>query len=233
MGAGNKGNPFSKTWWTNMKTKLTRMCGEGDFDLEKVCCHEAFAPKPERRPCHIPWAHLEWLKQPLLDSDARGEPKLDPTKKNLKKGKSTVRNGAEAEAILAAVAKGRKPAIPIPDSTRMFCFRGPEGMAAHVNGEVYWQHWDAKKAVSIATKDSGRYDVRFDCREDKGDLYCDAGNWGKGPRRIQQFFGRIAYHLFFSTRRPHVKKRSEVFQAGWLLADLYQRSLNMTSGVKK
>merc|ERR1719456_1660384 len=60
--AARQGNPFSRTWWENIKAKLTRTCGVDEFAVEKVCCHEAFIEEPERRPCHIPWAHLEWLK---------------------------------------------------------------------------------------------------------------------------------------------------------------------------
>merc|ERR1711933_152389 len=71
--AGRKGNPFSATWWKNIKTKLTRMCGEGDFNAEKVCCHEAFDPKINRT-CHIPWAYIEHLKKPECDHDAKQRP---------------------------------------------------------------------------------------------------------------------------------------------------------------
>merc|ERR1740138_1807925 len=80
--AGRKGNKFSQTWWENIKHKLTRMCGKGEFKLEKVCCHEAFAPLPEKRPCHVPWAYLEHLKLPQKDHDAQGPPKADPTQSN-------------------------------------------------------------------------------------------------------------------------------------------------------
>merc|ERR1712060_461556 len=72
--AGRQGNPFSGTWWKNIKAKLTRTCAEGEFDIEKVCCHEAFDPIPKKRKCHIPWAYIEHLKHPECDHDAKPRP---------------------------------------------------------------------------------------------------------------------------------------------------------------
>ena len=36
--AGNKGNPFSSTWWKNLKHRLTLECNPGEFvsSVEKV-----------------------------------------------------------------------------------------------------------------------------------------------------------------------------------------------------
>merc|ERR1719277_2766430 len=108
-----------------MKAKLTRICGEGEFKVEKVCCHEAFAAKPERRDCHIPWAHLEWLKLPRFDSDAKpGSPGLDPTQRHDgAAGAGVPRTGPEAERVQAAVARGNERAAQLPPETRMYCFR--------------------------------------------------------------------------------------------------------------
>merc|ERR1719220_2573788 len=77
--AAKKGNGFSKTWWHNVRSKLTRKCERGEFGCEKVCCNEKGGPEVEKRACHIPWAQLELLKMPWADKDrAKGGPRLDP-----------------------------------------------------------------------------------------------------------------------------------------------------------
>jgi len=227
--AARKGNPFSATWWHNMKHKLTRMCGEGELSVEKVCCHEAWGPTPERRACHIPWGHLEWLKNPDQDADAQGEQKLDPTKQHssqvLSKLKSK-REGAEAEKILAQVAAGNTPAKKLPPETQMYCLRGPDAMTPHLNGEVYWQRWNAAKGRTVTSETSRLYDNRFDCTEGyDGELECVRGNWGNAPRNMPRLFNRTAYHLFFSTRREVLRRKEDVYKAEWLLSELYARSL--------
>lgn len=91
--AARKGNVVSGTWWENIKLKLSRTCDFGEYNQEKVCCHEAFA---ERQPeqCHIPWGHLEWLKNPAKDPDVamwNAKPKPPP------------KGGPGVDAILAAI----------------------------------------------------------------------------------------------------------------------------------
>ncbi|CAK0852012.1 unnamed protein product, partial [Prorocentrum cordatum] len=229
--AVRKGNPFSSTWWENMKHKLTRTCGEHEMDVEKVCCHEAFNPSSEKKPCHIPWGHLEWLKQPHRDSDARGAPQLDPTRFK-GKGRSPQdpgrpRTGPEAEDVLKAVELGNREAKQLPPGTKLWCLRGEDGFTPHTNGEVYWQGWDhALQRTDRSKDDKSVYDVRFDCQEvGDRDLDCKTGNWGSRHKLIPKFFGRIAYHLFFSTRRVVKQTREEIFEAQWILSELYRRAL--------
>merc|ERR1719245_2330875 len=120
--AARAGNLWSRTWWSNLKFKLTRLCGEGEFAKEKVCCHEAFAQEPEKRPCHIPWAQLEHLKTPENDHDTKGPPRLDPTKKHKQQGSAAV-SEAERAAALEKVAQGNVPAQLVPPGPRLYCFR--------------------------------------------------------------------------------------------------------------
>merc|ERR1712232_709214 len=110
--AARKGNKFHQTWWENMKHKLTRMCDEDEFKLEKVCCHEAFAKTPERRSCHIPWAALEHLKVPSSDLDAKGPAKVDVTQRHKNAGSKPRSSTASAEVrdrLHAAVKLGNMP----------------------------------------------------------------------------------------------------------------------------
>jgi len=231
--AGKKGNVFHKTWWDNMKFKLTRMCDEGDFAREMVCCHEAYAPQPETRSCHIPWAHLEWLKNPSSDSDARGPPKLDPTQAHGKGGAAGRQERSEEETarVAAAVKAGKAKAKQLPKEARLYCLNGPRQLAPHHNGEVYWQPWNnANQTTGSGT--GWKYDLRFACKEgSNGDLVCTKGNWGDSPRTIPRFFRRTAYHIFFSARggaffaQLGLKSKDEVFKQNWLLGELYRRSL--------
>jgi len=235
--AARRGNPFHRTWWENMKVKLTRMCGEGEFKLEKVCCHEAFAKEPERRPCHIPWAALEHLKLPYRDLDGLGPAKLDPTQ-GRSKGKMKREQSASAqqvEALRAAVAKGNLPAKPLPPEVRLFCLNGDKGLAPHLNGEVYWQPWsaDTQATGDVVGASQRDFDMRFRCREEglEGDLVCAKSNGGnhgsKTPRVIHKFFQRVSYHLFFSTRKVKVTSKKQLIQGPWLLSELYRRSLGV------
>jgi len=222
--AARKGNPVSATWWENIKAKLTRTCGEGEFQAEKVCCHEAFR-KSEPDSCHIPWGHLEWLKNPALDPD---DSVLYTSATMAKLNGAT---GEEAE-VLRAVLLGNKPAKPLPADARIFCFQGREGLAPHLNGEVYWQKWDAMaKATSSDVASALDYDLRFQCKESKGDLQCAKGNWGEEPRNFENFFGRIAYHLFFSTRAMDKGTPEDTLAADWLVAELHRRSIAAATAV--
>jgi len=226
--AARKSNPVSATWWENIKTKLTRSCGEGEYETEKVCCHEAFAPG-DPNVCHVPWGHLEWLKNPALDPDdsALGQASTSATMAKLKGA-----TPKEAE-VLAAVLRGNKPAKQLPVDVRIYCFQGPDGLAPHLNGEVYWQKWDAMaQATSRESASADQYDLRFDCKEaEKGDLECTRGNWGSDSRKFANFFGRIAYHLFFSTRSMDKGTPEDTLAADWLIAELHRRSLKEATSV--
>lgn len=227
--AARKGNAYSKTWWENMKHKLTRMCGEGEFRLEKVCCHEAFAPKPEKRPCHVPWAALEHLKQPFKDLDAAGPPQLDKTQHHNAGGKNNAvdRDPEEVEALSRAVADGNTPAIQLPSGIKLYCLNGNRGFAPHINGEVYWQAWD-RTEQKTGGQSGPQFDARFRCQEvGDGDLSCTKSNWGdhSDPRVMRKLFKRVAYHLFFSTRNNKVQSKDQMLNGNWLLSEMYRRSL--------
>merc|ERR1712194_259718 len=107
---------------------------------------------------------------------------------------------------------------------------GKDGMAAHLNGEIYWQPWNAQLGItdtSFSGDTSGRtFDMRFSCKElPSGDLECKKGNWGNGLRIFPQFFQRISYHLFFSTKRPTARSKKEVMGGTYLVSEMYRRSL--------
>jgi len=219
--AARKGNPVSATWWENIKAKLTRTCGQGEFETEKVCCHEAFRANDPNY-CHIPWGHLEWLKNPAQDAD---DSELGRASTSATMAKLAGAAGKEAE-LLGAVLLGNKPAKRFPIDSRIFCFQGRDGLAPHLNGEVYWQKWDAMtQATSHDTASSDQYDVRFQCKANGDDLECTKGNWGEDPRKFSNFFGRIAYHLFFSTRALDKGTPEDTLTADWLIAELHRRSM--------
>jgi len=219
--AARKGNVVSRTWWENIKAKLTRTCDSGEYQEEKVCCHEAFAKRdPEQ--CHIPWGHLEWLKNPAMDPDAaiwNAKPKR-PTKDV---------SGSDVDAILAAVERGNAKSKQLPPDARIFCFEGRDGLAPHLNGEIFWQKWDANAhatSADAAKASADQYDLRFQCREESNsDLKCDKGNWGDGDEVFPNFFGRIAYHLFFSTKAFDTDSTKTSLSSDWLLSELLRRSL--------
>jgi hypothetical protein len=234
--AARKHNPFSHTWWTNIQHKLTRTCGEGEYDMEKVCCHEAFSPEMEQKPCHVPWAHLEWLKAPLSkDPDSWGAPKPDPTKHQKRKRSAEdeelsvlMRAASNATSVLAAVDLGNRRSAQVPDGTRVFCMRGAEGMAIP-NGEVFWQPWDREASATEKARaplpTGDHFDTRFACRLHREDLVCANGDWGENGKVFPSFFQRTAYHLFFSTKRPDVGDRRSILSGDWLLSEIYRRSL--------
>jgi len=227
--AARKGNPVSATWWENIKTKLTRTCGEGEYTTEKVCCREAFAAK-DPDTCHVPWGHLEWLKNPVLDPDDSALGRASTSAATAKLKGATPK---EAE-VLAAVLHGNRPAKRLPADVRIYCFQGPDGLAPHLNGEVYWQKWNTMaQATSHEIASAQEYDLRFDCKETgKGDLECAKGNWGPDPRNFSNFFGRIAYHLFFSTRSMDKGTPEDTLAADWLIAEMHRRSRKEAKSVE-
>merc|ERR1711920_1193642 len=100
-------------------------------------------------------------------------------------------------------------------------------MAPHLNGEVFYQPWDTRARATDPNVMSAEFDHRFACNEQgEGDLYCTHGNWAtkRQPRLYQCFFRRVAYHLFFSTRKVFARSTDEVLEKGWLLSELYRRS---------
>jgi len=221
--AARKGNVVSGTWWENIKAKLSRTCDFGEYNQEKVCCHEAFA---ERQPdqCHIPWGHLEWLKNPASDPDVhRWNAKPNPSPNG--------ESGPGVDAILAAVERGNAKSKQLPPDARIFCFEGREGFAPHQNGEIFWQKWDSNaRATSTDAARMDEYDVRFQCHEeDNGDLNCSKGNWGDSKAVFRNFFGRTAYHLFFSTGARQKDTPEEALSSDWLLAEFLRRSLGTSS----
>lgn len=240
--AARKGNEFSKTWWNNMKRKLSRQCEPGEYGCEKVCCHERNRSAASHQECHIPWAQLEHLKSPEADHDRHaGGPGLDPTK----------------EANKPLIAKGMKhcwdlhigdrthaddaPAEDLP-FVSTHCYKGNESMTPHLNGQIFWQPWNKKNQSTIALNTSVTawsekdYDQGFDCKQIEvstenpypGTIACNSGNWGSKKRVFHDFFGRTAYHLFFSTRKPvQLKTREDVLQGDYLVSEMYRRSLGV------
>merc|ERR1712032_572594 len=101
---------------------------------------------------------------------------------------------------------------------------GRDGMTPHLNGEVYWQPWNSSVGKTGRVRGRGPFDLRFSCIEasgeeaSSGNLKCKSGNWGKETRVLQNFFGRVAYHLFFSTNKPNVRTTEDVFRGGWLIS---------------
>lgn len=239
--AARRGNAFSRTWWENIKKKITRLCGELEFQRNKICCHEAFDPKPKGRTCKIPWGYLEHLKQPECDYDIVTDHRPDhcarpmnedPPKKQPLSPNHPLRTSIENKSILATVERGNARADPFPNNTKLLCLAGTDGVIPHLNGEVYWQPWDnAKGTTGSNEKINGtnltkQYDLRFSCREDNGgNLTCDHGNWGHKHRNYSKFFHRTAYHLFFTTRLKQAESEGQVFQRNWLLSEMYRRSL--------
>lgn len=235
--AGRKKNRFHEVWWENMKHKMTRMCGEGDFKLEKVCCHEAFAPTPEKRSCHVPWAQLEWLKYPPSDADARGPPKKDPTQQHGDQGGGSAADGRhDAQEVMAAVERGNAKARQLPPDAKLYCLNGDRQLAPHHNGEIFWQPWDVKGQRTDRSSKGPHFDMRFECAErDGGDLVCQRGNWGGNAQTFTKMFNRTAYHLFSSARGPSfwgrllksVRTRKQVLNGPWLISEYYRRSLGL------
>jgi len=92
---------------------------------------------------------------------------------------------------------------------------------------VYWQPWDKEnRRTDLKWPASKDYDMRFDCAEVDGDLDCRKGNWGNDRRVIKNFFNRVSYHLFFSTKKPSVRSVDDVLNGHWLISDMYQRTLS-------
>jgi len=224
--AAKKGNSFSKTWWENVKFKLTRVCGEGEMMAETICCHEAFAKEPEQRKCHIPWAFLEHLKYPPYDADVRSV----RFSSGAQQSKVKTPKNEEEKRIRGAVERGKATAQQLPADVRLYCFSGSEGMAAHLNGEMYWQAWDPKAGATTTARLGTKFgfESRFDCKyTDSGDISCLQGTWGKGQRVFYNFFGRTAYHLFFSTHKEPIKRPEQMLQGRWLLSEMYRRALQV------
>jgi len=228
--AARKGNEFSKTWWQNVKQKMTRTCDKGEFACEKVCCHARDAPTQD---CHIPWAQLEILKYPPADYDRKvGGSDLDKSKSENKKWLD--QNKTKCRDLNERTMADDQVSQDMPSTVKTFCMRKEQSMTPHLNGEVYWQPWDKdqKKSISMLSKDlkfpEKSYDPRFICTENAaGALVCPEGNWGKNQRTHDNFFGRTAYHLFFSTRRPSVTTKEEVLKGDFMVSEMYRRSLGL------
>lgn len=221
--AGRKHNRFSKTWWENIKMKMTRVCPVGGFKYERVCCHEDGAPEPETRSCHIPWAQLEHMKLPEHDHD-KNEAVLDPTQQQ---------NGTDASKLGAIW--GAERAAQLPNGTVYACLTGPENLAPQINGEIYWQRWNKTSNSTVewdkeAAQAKDKYDHRFDCKTlTDGSMQCEKGFFFpyEGKKKMPNFFGRVAYHLFFSTRSVQVESAEEILGGDWLISEMYRRSLGI------
>jgi mannosyltransferase OCH1-like enzyme len=297
--AGRKNNGFSRTWWENIKSKLTSDCPAGAFKQEKVCCHEKgenAESRHEHQVCHVPWAAMEHMKDPT-DAQITDQMLFNKGSKSTActgwspsegayKGLGSsckIEGGSTDWCYVAADYDGPgnefiKPSIiagkfyapcsseplgssllqmeseghlesktrshvgmgtmvstlapefidKLPSDVKLYCFQGDEAMTPHLNGEVYWQHWSSDNNHSREQVSNPLYDKRFACQADGQDLKCTEGNWGKSHRTIPNFFGRLAYHLFFSTTAKGSSSKQDVFSKSWLVSDMYKRSLGLT-----
>lgn len=238
--AARRGNSFSKTWWENIKAKLTRMCAEGEWVNWKTCCHYAFSPQKDSKKCNLPWAYLEHLKIPQCDDDAPPRPaKWCPFWRPPLKDLPAPRKGdAEVAEVLRQVKAGNRPAATFEQWSRVYCLAGSDSLTPHLNGEIYFQRWNST-SIPQATRNitAPEYDKRFDCVEQgDGDVYCPYGNWAKerAPRNHRRFFHRMAHHLFLSNpnrkNKIDVKTVDDIWNTEWLLTEMYRRSLGRSSG---
>eukprot|EP00929_Paragymnodinium_shiwhaense_P013920 TRINITY_DN121768_c0_g1_i1.p1 TRINITY_DN121768_c0_g1~~TRINITY_DN121768_c0_g1_i1.p1 ORF type:complete len:909 (+),score=198.56 TRINITY_DN121768_c0_g1_i1:50-2776(+) len=244
--AGRKHNLFSKTWWDNIKLKLTTPCPKGAFKEEKVCCHEVGETDgTKHKECHIPWAAMEHMKDP---TDAQiSDQKAFIEKSRAMAGSSLIEieatghleqqdaAGTRSQLGVGTMISTLAPEFVdrLPAGLKLYCFQGDQTMTPHLNGEVYWQHWSGDETLEDTSKVQYRYDTRFNCSAEGVDLLCSKGNWGDSHRRIPNFFGRIAYHLFFSTTSKESLSRDDVFAKQWLVSDMYRRSLGLKPSPSK
>lgn len=164
--------------------------------------------------------------------DGKGAPQMDRTQlRDKRQQPGPVKNGISEEAaqrLMEAVKNGNRPAKKVPPETRLYCLNGPYGLAPHINGEVYWQPWSQEKQAT-GSQTGKNFDMRFDCQlagtEDLSCLHTNTGDFHDNPKLFPRPFNRMAYHLFFSTRRMHVGTRQELLDGPHLLSELYRRSL--------
>lgn len=218
--AGRKGNGFSKTWWENLKRKLTAECPPGFFEKEIVCCHEA---GKKLHQCHIPWASMEHMKDPKDAGNKDAKAWLQAT--SLMETNSESRVGTGVSLLVPEFVNS------LPQGISLYCFAGDQTLTPHLNGEVYWQHWNPEQQQTLDHASKELYDTRFACRSDVSgrgmDLNCTKGNWGADRVSFPNFFGRIAYHLFFSTNQKPVSSKEDVMNKSWLVSEMYRRSLGL------
>eukprot|EP00039_Didymoeca_costata_P007989 m.106918 g.106918 ORF g.106918 m.106918 type:complete len:349 (-) comp13904_c0_seq1:5961-7007(-) len=115
-----------------------------------------------------------------------------------------------------------------PSDIKLFCLYGSNTLTPHLHGEIYWQPWNA----STQKTGTGHWELpkfKFECKEDDNGAM-DCGRKGK----IENFFGRVAYHLFFSTfNSGKVKTAKEVLHRPWLISEMYRRSLGLVRKKKR
>jgi hypothetical protein len=206
--AARQGNAFSKAWWDSIKASLAHQCSNDAWaGGREVCCHRVGEGRRHgKTACHIPWAALEHLKGPVL------------TKASL------------VEARERSVSKSSQRAV------RLFCLAGNESLTPHLNGEVFWQPWDALRGATWnATRlgvPSSAYESRFQCVRGTSplDLECSSGTWGASKRVMKNFFGRPAYHLFYSTMQKSgswALSKMDILRMDWLVSEMYRRALGL------
>ena len=202
--AGRKGNVFSATWWRNIRSQLTRRCPAVMKEKGKaICCHDEGDPRRSRARCNVPFGAIERLKTPEKFAKHK-----DP------------------ETV--------GPLAQIPPETKMWCLNGDRTPIPHINGEIYWIPWDP------VAKRSGSHPwvmpfYKANCTlDDGGGLDCEAVQTRRmliKPKRYRNFFGRVAYHLFFSTFHSHmlnhklVTTTTDVLRGNYLISELLRQSL--------
>eukprot|EP00928_Gymnodinium_smaydae_P046616 TRINITY_DN31064_c0_g1_i1.p1 TRINITY_DN31064_c0_g1~~TRINITY_DN31064_c0_g1_i1.p1 ORF type:complete len:780 (+),score=116.17 TRINITY_DN31064_c0_g1_i1:48-2387(+) len=236
--AGKKGNDFSRIWWTNIKAKMAQVCTQENYDNPhgKICCHlQGDTPEQTKaRNCNIPWASIEHLKDPHL---AHSVLQLGPS--SLLQTATLLEGRSSTSGHAVRVFSHLEPELidQLPSSLSMFCVAGNESFVPHINGEIFWQPWDAQHGQTAARVESPGalklYEQRFRCKTKRAcgaqeDMECSLGNWGTEYRVMHDFFGRRAYHLFFSTTNKWATTKLDVLNMDWLLSDMYRRSLGLT-----
>eukprot|EP00039_Didymoeca_costata_P027232 m.17874 g.17874 ORF g.17874 m.17874 type:complete len:405 (+) comp6135_c0_seq1:112-1326(+) len=210
--AGRPGNVFSTTWWENMKLQLTRVCPKGgmSYTSKMVCCHEEGRDDASIKSCHMTFGYLEHLK----------------FYKDFKRGKTMEEIG---------------PYIHLDQSQyKMYCLNGDRNLIPHINGEIYWMPW---KPLQNKTANGpwAMPHYKINCTlTPEGDMDCGEVHTRRAvlrPKKFRNFFGRIAYHLFFTTYHKNalkeVKTPKDVLRKNWLLSEMYRRSLGMKVRRKK
>eukprot|EP00927_Polykrikos_kofoidii_P054839 TRINITY_DN49195_c0_g1_i1.p1 TRINITY_DN49195_c0_g1~~TRINITY_DN49195_c0_g1_i1.p1 ORF type:complete len:889 (+),score=133.17 TRINITY_DN49195_c0_g1_i1:294-2669(+) len=223
--AARKGNAFSRIWWENIKTKLAFHCDKETYRTSQstLCCHEKGETRERfmSRNCHVPWAALEHMKDAKQASFA------------LLEGATVASDSFISPLSLAAALSPVAGIVTeLPKELNYYCFAGNETFVPHLNGEVFWQQWDTKsgrtfKEGNDAFDPKREYEHRFDCKRIGMNLECSSGTWGTSTRFMHDFFGRRAYHLFFSTTSKTAKNQAEVLNKDWLLSEMYRHALGI------
>ena len=211
--AGRKGNAFSKTWWANIKTLLTRECPDKDFadSVDRVCCHAPSAP--EDKNCHVPWGQLEQLKIPAYwarkhPEDAAAIAQLPPTTTLLcLNGWLTFTPQLYGELLwIPWDSDAGRTRYPLPDELEVPTY---QANCTAVSGTNHLSCQDVVKPSGEVIK---------------AVVY-------------KEYFNRPAYRLFLRNgiaplpknekKAPWTITAEDILRKSWLLSELYRRALGV------